>query len=242
MDKEAEILLAKSYECPVCGTSFKSLAIKTGKTRFVRTEMDLRPVHQNVEVLKYDPVLCPECGYAALTKYFGQLTDKQIDVIREKICANFTKRHHEETYYTFDSALRRYKLCLLNATTKKAIESELGYICLKISWLLQSKASWLKDTAPEDEKAIAACYKEEAEFAEKALDYLDKANLQEKFPICSMDEQTLYYLLSALSYKAGRYDYALKTLGRVAASKGASDRLKDKAYNLRQLISEKKPS
>ena len=70
---DAEFLFDKSYECPICDHSFKAKTVRTGKVRTESTDMDLRPRFKQVDCLKYEPVLCPKCGYAAMAKeYIGK--------------------------------------------------------------------------------------------------------------------------------------------------------------------------
>ena len=66
---EADLLLDRTYKCPVCDSSFKSKAVKSGKAKLIETEMDLRPRFQNVDSLKYDAIVCPNCGYSALSRF-----------------------------------------------------------------------------------------------------------------------------------------------------------------------------
>lgn len=73
-----------------------------------------------------------------------------------------------------------------------------------------------------------------------ALECLEKARMEEDYPICGMNEPTLNYLLAALAYKADRLDFAIKTLSYVTSSREATERLKDKVYDLKALIAEKK--
>ena len=240
MSDEAKMLLPKKYVCPICEGNFVSKAVKTGSARFVRTNLDLRPIYQNLEILKYDPVMCPACGYAALEKYFGGLSQVQMAQIRDKIAKDFKPRSSDAEVYTYDAALERYKLCLLSAMVKRANDSETGYICLKISWLLQSKADWLSENEPEKQKEIDACMIQEKNYAMNALECLEKARMEEDYPICGMNEPTLNYLLAALAYKADRLDFAIKTLSYVTSSREATERLKDKVYDLKALIAEKK--
>ena len=64
---EREFLIEKTFECPICGRKFKSIMPKAAKTKLLSTDMDLRPVHENVDLTKYDVIVCQNCGYAALT-------------------------------------------------------------------------------------------------------------------------------------------------------------------------------
>ena len=70
-DKEKDYLFSKTYDCPVCATKFKDITVKANRARLVHMDRDLRPVHDDIEPLKYEAIVCPKCGYAALGRYFG---------------------------------------------------------------------------------------------------------------------------------------------------------------------------
>ena len=72
-DKEKDYLFSKTYDCPVCGEKFKDITVKANRARLVHMDRDLRPVHDEIEPLKYEAIVCPKCGYAALGRYFGTL-------------------------------------------------------------------------------------------------------------------------------------------------------------------------
>lgn len=88
---ETDFLFDKTYECPVCDSKIKARTLKASKARLLRTDMDLRPVYEHIEPLKYDVIICPECGYAALSRYFGGLTSTQIKAVKETISNSYQK-------------------------------------------------------------------------------------------------------------------------------------------------------
>lgn len=58
--------------------------VRTGKVRLVGADSDLRPRYMGVDSLKYDAILCPKCGYAALNRYFNFVMSSQAKNIKEK--------------------------------------------------------------------------------------------------------------------------------------------------------------
>ena len=89
MSGEADKLFDKKYTCPICENNFTSKTVRSGKARMVRTDMDLRNVYEGIEPLKYDVILCPKCGYAALARFFPNVSSIQQKYISEKITPNF---------------------------------------------------------------------------------------------------------------------------------------------------------
>lgn len=55
-------------------------------------------VYMGVDSLKYDAILCPKCGYAALNRYFNFVMSSQAKNIKEKISANFLISRKQERF------------------------------------------------------------------------------------------------------------------------------------------------
>ena len=113
IDIEKAAIIEKSYTCPVCDKKLHAKAVKANSAKFVATMADLRPVHNNVNVTKYDAVCCPNCGFSALTKNFTSSTASQRKLIREKIQTNY--KSHDEIeceIYTTEMAISRMKMAL----------------------------------------------------------------------------------------------------------------------------------
>lgn len=236
--EEADYLFDKSYECPVCYAAIKSRTVRTGKARLRRTEMDLRPVYEKIEPLKYEVIICPECGYAVTSHYFGGLARFQKDAIKDVISAAYQHTEEKETY-TYEEALERYKLSLASAVVKKARASEKAYICLKTGWLLRSMGENLDKEMPDYEKKLADLKAQEKVFLQNALDGLLTARQTETYPMCGMDQTTAEYLIAVLAMYDGRYEISSRLISEILASRSTNRRIKDKARDVKeQLIKE----
>ncbi|TCK98821.1 hypothetical protein EDC19_1261 [Natranaerovirga hydrolytica] len=231
--KEADLIYAKSYTCPVCENGFKSKVVKTGKARLVGTDTDLRPKYNYVDSIKYDVVVCPRCGYAAMNRFFDNIISTQKKWIRENISVNFKGLKENDDIYDYEEALKRYKLALINAVVKKSKLSEKAYTCLKITWLLRGQQEAIRK---KDDPYIKVLQKQELEFAQKAYQGFHQGFTKESFPICGMDEMTLTYLIGELARRTGDNEESLKWLSKVIVSTSASERLKDRARHVRDLI------
>lgn len=231
--KEETFLFDKSYECPVCYQGFKAKTVRSGKLRSLGTDRDLRPLYDQMEPLKYDVVICPHCGYAALTRFFGGLTAGQIKAIKESISANFHPVKEEKEIYTYEEALYRYKLCLANTIVKHGKVSEKAYICLKAGWLLRSMGENL-DPAEEDyNKKMQEIKEQEKDFLKNALDGLITARQTESYPICGMDEVTLEYLIAVLAMEFEKYDISSRLIYNILNTPTVNNRIKDKAREVK---------
>ncbi|MDR3091248.1 MAG: DUF2225 domain-containing protein [Clostridiales bacterium] len=209
----------KSYDCGVCETSFKARVSRSTKLRFSSTDADLHPNFNPMDPMLYDVIICPHCGYASMTMYWNKLTELQIKSLNEifEISKNppmFGK------VVGFREAMEKYKRALLSSVVKGAKHSEQGYVCLKLAWLnrlVNNNRGYIL-------------------FISKALRHLEKAYTQENFPICTMDEPTLGYLLAYCNYYLYHYDEALRWLGKILPTAELPQRLRDKALDLKESI------
>ncbi len=233
---EAEMLLDKTHECPICSNTFKNRALRTGKAKLVSMDMDLRQRYEGIEPLKYDVVSCPKCGFTAVTRYFKPVTPVQRKTILDKISANYKPQQEPEGIYSYEDAVGRYKLALANAVVKNAKASEKAYICLRAGWLCRS---WAEELEASDEAVNAAIQQARAlekEFIKNAYDGFIAARQSESFPMCGMDESTVDYLIGSLALNQGHYDVSAKMIAALLASPSASPRIKDKARDLKEEV------
>lgn len=236
--KEADLLFDKTYTCPVCDKEFRSKTVRAGKVRLIGADTDLRPKYQGMDSLKYDAVVCPNCGYAALNRFFGYMTDAQAKLIREGISSNFNGLKQEEDCFSYDEAITRHKLALLNAIVKKSKFSERAYTCLKISWLLRGKSETLPSDTENYEKVKEELKEQEMELLGKAYEGFMEAISKEAFPMCGMDINTTYYLVADLARRLDKNDEAMRWISRVLIARDANDRIKSKARELKDMIKE----
>ncbi|MBQ2802736.1 MAG: DUF2225 domain-containing protein [Lachnospiraceae bacterium] len=235
--EEKDLIYDKTFECPVCGESFVSKIMKTGKAKLLTTDQDLRAVYEGIDAVKYDVQLCPHCGYAALSRYFSTMTSAQAKLIRENISKNVHLHvYHDETY-SYEEALERYRLALANAVVKRGKASEKAYICLKSAWLVRGYQEELV-TSKEQQEKLEELKKMEEEYLFNAFNGFVEARQTELFPMCGMDEKTIDYLIAALAMRFKKYEVASKLVASILTSPSANARTKDKARELKEQILE----
>ena len=238
--KEKTMIIDRKYTCPICDKQIRAKSVKSNSAKFIDTMVDLRPIHSGINVTKYDTICCPYCGFAALTKNFTATTQTQRKLIREQIQANYKPREEVECdTYTTEMAITRMKMTFLCTVTKGGKDSEIGNVCLKISWLYESLAEEVDDSDPKAEEKRAQYTKEADNAAMKAYQHLSTARMKEGFPIAGMNETTLDYLLAYYAYKKGEYQTCMQYLSGVVTSKSVSSRLKDKSLDLKELVNAK---
>lgn len=237
---EGDLLFDKSYHCPVCDSDFHSKMVRTGKVKLLSQDSDLRPKYQLVDSLKYDALVCPNCGYAALSRFFKFMMPAQAKMIRDNISKNFSGLKPTGNTYTYDDALLRHQLALANTVVKKAKASEKAYTCLKIAWLCRGKAESLPKDTPDYDQQIQELQKEETELLANAYAGFNEAFSKEDFPMCGMDEMTLTYLVAELARRIGKYEESSRWVSRVLTSREANERIKDKARDIKELLNREK--
>lgn len=233
---EEELIFEKSYTCPVCDHEFKSKMIRTGKVRLAGADSDLRPRYMGVDTLKYDAVLCPKCGYAALNRYFSFIMTRQAANIKEQISKNFTYQPESGKIYTYDDAIMRHKLALLNTVVKNGKNSERAYTCLKLAWLYRGKREQLLQQEDHDKEEVKELAAEEKELLTDAYKGFESAFSKEDFPMCGMDQYTLLYLLAELARRIGDNEAAARHVSKVIVGKNVQKRIKDKAVDLKEKL------
>lgn len=237
--QEKDFIFDKSNVCPVCDSHFTAKMMKSSKAKLIGTDQDLRARYEGVDPIKYDVLLCPCCGYAALSRYFTGITSAQAKLIREKISTSVHISAYNDETYSYEQALERYKLALINAVVKKARASEKAYICLKSAWLIRGYCEELREQGDADKKVtIDLLAKQEEEYIENAYKGFAEARQSEGFPMCGMDEVTIDYLVAALAAHLKKYDVAGRLVASLLTNSQASARIKEKARTLKEQILE----
>ena len=233
--QEQDFLFDKSCTCPICDKEFKSRTVKVGKAKLSGSDLDLRPRYEQIDLLKYDIIMCPFCGYTALSRFFKFVTSPQAKNIKKTISATFTPQKETKETYTYDEALERYKLALANAIVKQTKASEQAHICLKTAWLLRGKSEHLDKNLPDYEAQKKQCEEEENEFLHNALEGFITARQLESFPMCGMDEPTVDYLIAVTAMRFEQYDVASRLIASIMQS-SANPRMKDKTRDLKDMV------
>lgn len=215
-----EYIYLKRFECPVCCKNFRNHVVKWSKMQLKGTDYDLRAIYEPINPMFYDVIVCEYCGYSSLTETFNKITDRQSELILSEISPHF-KSYEYPKEPDIDMVIDRYKLALLTSTIKKANFGEKAYICMKLTWLYR-----LKGGDPANEKL----------FAQFVLKGFAKALAEEHPPIMGLEEATVLFIIAAFSKFVEQHKSAMKILSTLIVSKKASERLKNRARDLRNEI------
>ncbi len=260
LEKEKPYLLRKKLTCPMCLGEFRGLGTKTGRIRRVGADIDLRPINEPVDALKYSINVCSNCGYHGLGKTFKPLSQGVRGLLkRAQLPKPDISGIEEKEYYTYNEALEMCRVALEFANARQADASEKAYLELTMAWLDRGRVNELESIAKEDyenkkkdgdEEAkdptpLIDAIKAQASGQEKAhlkaaRDGFTEAMAKEMPPFVGMDTSTLDFLIAVLSYEVEDYSMALIICSRILTNKGSSSRLKDKARDLKDLVREAK--
>ncbi len=236
--EEKDLIFDKTFECPVCDSKFTAKVMKSGKAKLLGTDQDLRARYEGIDSVKYDVQLCSCCGYAALSRYFMNVTSPQTKLIRQNISQKVQLHDYPNETYSYDEALERYKLCLANTVVKHARASEKAYVCLKSGWLVRGYQESLVEEGSTDQAKMDELKEMEDTYLLNAYNGFVEAVQSESYPMCGMDEMTINYLLAVLATRFKKYDVASKMLAIILTSHMANPRMKDKARDLKEQILE----
>ena len=234
---EKDFILDRKVVCPICDKEFLVKTVKSSKVKRLEPDADLRPNHEYVDTVKYGVAACPRCGYAAMHRDFAHLSATQRKWIRETITANFKPSEDPKMeVYTYDYAVEKYKLALVNTIAKKGKLSEKAYICLNLAWLRRAQIESLPDDTPMNAKKKKQFEAEYEGFYRQAYDGFLKVVSTETPPFHGMDANTVDYILANMAVKYQDYDRASKLVARLITQPGTPKRMKDKCLDLKEEI------
>ena len=235
--EEKDILFDKGFECPVCDSKITAKNMKTGKAKMSHQDMDLRTVFEGIDITKYDVIVCPVCGYAALTRFHKPMSPGTARLIKDNISVNFRWEEENKETYSYEFAFKRYQLALANAMVRKAKDSEKAFICLKTAWLMRGWNESLEAT-PENADMKKQIQAQEQAYLKNAFDGFMSAVGSESGQICGMDANTIDYLLAVLAYENKQFETSSKLVAKLLTNPSTPSKTKDKLRDLKDKLLE----
>lgn len=195
-----EGLYNKTVKCPVCMKNFDATKVKASACRVSSRDSDFCVFYEGINPVFYDVWVCEHCGYAAQNDKFDQIRPQEAKIISDNLSVRWTSRSFAGER-NVEAALETFKLALFNLQLRKAKQSDIAKVCLRIAWLYRMK----KDTKEND-------------FLKFALNsYLDVYE-KEEFPIDKLDEYTCMYIIAELSRRVGNIEESVKWFSRLIGS------------------------
>jgi uncharacterized protein (DUF2225 family) len=215
---QAELLIQRSlfmraFRCPVCGGETQVPAVKTSSVRVIRKDTDFMPYYKEPNPLYYFATFCKLCGFAAVPANVRNITARQRDLIREKVCPSWRFEKEYPMHYTPQVAIEIHKLALYNAVVCGDRNSMRAILALHIGWLYRI----LADAA--NEKAFLAM----------ALEGFKLAFEKERGPVGGLDRGSQEYLIGELSRRTGDIPGALNWFKMALTDRETSLAIKEMA-------------
>lgn len=218
---EDDFLYGKNVTCPLCNTATSTLMVKRSALRLVSKDSDSMPYYKYINPLFYDVCQCTHCGYAALQSFFDhEIKPQDKAILMEKVASRWNPRNFPNLY-DVKTALSHYKIALYCTKLRNADRIEPTLLYLKMGWIYR-----LQDNKEMECKCLTQ--------AVEGFKYLYEVG---DFPVAGMDECSLIYMIADLSNRINDYKQSLLWLGMVLNNNQAKSALKDKARDLKYLIS-----
>ncbi len=220
-------ILEKKMSCPICHEQFVTPRARMPKIRLHEIDTDLRPYYEGIDVVAYEVVTCPNCGYSAIFKTFDNITEARRQEIADFMKDKYQKKEWPKIVDT-QTAIEKFLLALQCLTPKHSNIGEHAYIYLKMAWLFRVHT---REDAKEKEQF---CLQKFVECAEQTF-------AEVRFPILDFEESVFLYLIGEECRRIGDYERAYKYVGKVLLDKNSSDKLRERAKDVRDLIRDERP-
>lgn len=231
--EEKDLVLQKSVQCPICDHKFKVLQVKSAKVKRIGADSDTRPHYHNIDPLKYEVIVCPHCGYAAMNKYFVHVSATQMRWIKDAVTKNFTPLSDDvPEIYTADEAVDRYKLALVSAMAKHARLSEKSLICLRIAWIRRDQVKEMANANAVEVGKKKQITEEYEGFYRQAYEGYTKAYSTET----GLNGTAIEFLLANMAIHFKEYNTAAKLISNLLGNPNTNPRVKDRCLDLKDIV------
>ncbi len=186
--------------CPVCKVTFKTSKVKTSRCILKSRDADFCVYYRDENPIFYHPVVCPQCGYAAMIEEFDKVSSSEAG----KIFANVGRKWKQKDLggaRSIEEAIDAYKLALYCSRLKDSTSFlSTASVCMRLAWMNR-----YRDNA-----------EEERHFLSHALKNYKLAFENENMK-GHMDEMTLIYLIGELNRRLGDYREAVSWFSRAVS-------------------------
>ncbi len=190
-------------ECPICCYPMDVTKLRSRLVR-IKQDSDFCSYYKDFNPYYYTIWICPHCGYAADSIHFKEINERDKVKVAEFLMSRQVRIPHTETR-TRDQAITAFKLAIYLADLANAPSSRMAGLYLKLAWLYREAGD--KDN--------------ENQLLELAVKAYDRALLSERFPVGSMTDNMVIYLIGDLYRRLGDTEKATQYLSRIIGDKTA---------------------
>ncbi|MCR5177197.1 MAG: DUF2225 domain-containing protein [Anaerovibrio sp.] len=197
-----EFTFVVEKNCPVCGEKTRVVKVKS-RLMVQHTDDDYCCHYRDFNPYYYTILACEHCGFAADEKHFlTPLPDRH-----RAMLAQFLKERRVSFIFTperkLPDAVASYQLAIYCAEAINAPLSRLAGLSLRMSWIYR----------------LTEMKEQEMEWAHKAIDYYERSLMTERYPVESLSDNTVMYLLATLFNRVGDRDHCVGYLSRLINDK-----------------------
>lgn len=193
-----EELYERTIRCPICSREFKTKKLRTSAIRVLKRDQDFCPYYEGENPLFYGVFVCVHCGYAAFEGSFSKKSQDDKKKIIDIITPRWNSRSFGERR-NLDEAIEVYKLALLCCNVLQDKNSEIGKVCLRLSWFYRYKGD----------------VEEERKFTLFTIDLFEKAFTGERISGGEYDEIAMLYLLGELNRRVDNFNKSIMWFDKV---------------------------
>ena len=189
-----KLFYQQKKQCPLCNSEFFVAQLRS-RLQFIKQEADFNRIYEETNPLYLSVWFCPNCGYAAQSTFFDEITEEQKRKVR-----NFLKNVDVKVAFpgarSREQAIELFKLSIYYAELMEVAKSRIAGLYLRLAWLYREAQDKKMETL-----AI-----------EKALYYYEQALRSDRFPVGNMTELTVEYLVAQLYTQTGNIKRAINGL------------------------------
>jgi len=190
--------------CPVCGQKAPVTKVRS-RLITLKTDSDFCVHYKDFNPYYYTVWICENCGYAADEKHFlAPMPERKKKIITDFLNGRKIGFAHKDLRTRIE-AVAAFKLAIFYA---EMLQESLGHIAG-----LYLKMAWLFREAGEADKEAAAL--------EQAVANYEKSLETERYPLGTLTDTTVMYLVGALLERLGNTDRATQYLSRIVSDKDA---------------------
>ena len=86
-----EGLYNKEVVCPVCKQKFQVTKVKARACKVKSRDSDFCVHYEGINPIFYDAWVCENCGYANHADKFGEITQREADILKNKLMPKWKK-------------------------------------------------------------------------------------------------------------------------------------------------------
>ncbi|WP_085022425.1 DUF2225 domain-containing protein [Anaerovibrio sp. JC8] len=197
-----EFTFVVEKQCPVCGKETRVVKVKS-RLMISRTDDDYCNHYRDFNPYYYTIWVCEHCGFAADEKHFlAALPDRHKEMLAKFL-------HDKRVRFVFTperglpEAIASYQLAIYCAEAISTPPSRSAGLSLRLSWVFRTVG--LKE--------------QELEWARKTVQLYERSLMTERYPVESLSDNTVMYLLATLFNRLGDREHCTQYLGRMINDK-----------------------